>query len=46
MVKNFSSFSVIIRTRNEEQWIGHAMQSVLNHLNKPEIIIIDNKVIR
>ena len=42
MVKSLSSFSVIIRTRNEEQWIGHAIQSVLDHLNKPEIIIIDN----
>ena len=42
MVKSLSNFSVIIRTRNEEQWIGHAIQSVLDHLNKPEIIIVDN----
>lgn len=34
--------SVIIRTKNEERWIGHAIQSVLNNLNKPEIIIVDN----
>ena len=34
--------SVIIRTRNEERWIGYAVQSILSNLNKPEIIIIDN----
>jgi rhamnosyltransferase len=42
MVKKLSNFSVIIRTKNEEQWIGHAIQSVLDHLYKPEIIIVDN----
>ena len=36
-------FSVIIRTRNEERWIGYAIQSVLDHFEKPEIIIVDNK---
>ncbi len=34
--------SVIIRSRNEDRWIGHSIQSVLNFLNKPEIIIVDN----
>lgn len=34
--------SVIIRTKNEARWIGYAIQSVLNSLNKPEIIIVDN----
>lgn len=34
--------SVIIRTKNEARWIGYAIQSVLNYLNKPEIIIVDN----
>ena len=42
MVKSLKNFSVIIRTKNEEQWIGHTIQSVLDHLEKPEIIIIDN----
>ena len=46
MVKNLEKkkdkISVIIRTRNEERWIGHAIQSILDNLNKPEIIIIDN----
>ena len=34
--------SIIIRTRNEQKWIGHAIQSILDHLYKPEIIIVDN----
>lgn len=34
--------SVIIRTRNEEDWIGHTIQSIIDHIEKPEIIIIDN----
>ena len=36
------SISVILRTRNEERWIGHAIQSILDLIRKPEIIIIDN----
>ena len=42
MDKKLSNFSVVIRTKNEERWIGYAIQSVLDHLNKPEIIIVDN----
>jgi len=42
MVKKLSDFSVVIRTKNEERWIGYAIQSVLDHLIKPEIIIVDN----
>ena len=34
--------SVIIRTKNEEKYIGHAIQSILDNFYKPEIIIIDN----
>ena len=34
--------SIVLRTRNEEKWVGHAIQSILDHLYKPEIIIIDN----
>ena len=40
--KKKTNISIIIRTRNEEQWIGHAIQSILDRLYKPEIIIIDN----
>ena len=39
---NDQKVSVIIRTKNEEQWIGHVIQSVVDNLKKPEIIIIDN----
>ena len=34
--------TVLIRTKNEEQWIGHCIQSVLDNINNPEIIILDN----
>tara|TARA_B110000008_G_C16974104_1_gene565122 strand:- start:1235 stop:1918 length:684 start_codon:yes stop_codon:yes gene_type:complete len=34
--------SVIIRARNEERWIGHCIQSILEWLTSPEIIVVDN----
>ena len=34
--------SIIIRNRNENEFIGFAIQSCLDHFNKPEIIIVDN----
>tara|TARA_Y100000389_G_C17456990_1_gene518800 strand:- start:1581 stop:2225 length:645 start_codon:yes stop_codon:yes gene_type:complete len=36
------NISIIIRNRNENEYIGFAIQSCLDHFNKPEIIIIDN----
>ena len=36
------NISVIIRNRNEERYIGYAIQSVLDTFNKPEIIVVDN----
>ena len=42
-MKSQKKISVIIRCKNEEHWIGHCIQSVIEFLNKPEIIIIDNK---
>ena len=36
------NISVIIRNRNENEYIGFAIQSCLDHLNKPETIIVDN----
>ena len=36
------NISVIIRCRNEEQWVGHSIQSVIDNFNKPEIIVINN----
>lgn len=35
-------FSVIIRSRNEENWIGYCIQSIIDHFENPEIIIVDN----
>ena len=34
--------SVIIRNRNESEYIGFAIQSVIDHFKGPEIIIMDN----
>ncbi len=35
-------FSVIIRCKNEERWIGHTIQSVLDFIPHNEIVIVDN----
>lgn len=35
-------FSVVIRTKNEDRWIGHAIQSIIDHIPNNEIIIVDN----
>ena len=35
-------FSVIIRCKNEESWIGHCIQSVIDNLEEPEINVINN----
>ena len=37
-----SDISVIIRCRDEEQWVGHSIQSVMDVFDSPEIIIVDN----
>ena len=37
------NISIIIRNRNEAEHIGFALQSVIDHYNEPEIIIIDNE---
>ena len=36
------NISVIIRCRNEAQWIGHSIQSVIDNFKNPEIIVVDN----
>lgn len=38
-----NNITVIIRCKNEERWIGYAIQSVLDNTIDPQIIIIDNK---
>ena len=35
--------SIIIRNRNESEYIGFAIQSIIDHIKDPEIIIIDNQ---
>ena len=34
--------SVLLRCRNEERWIGYSIQSLLDYIDGPEIIVIDN----
>jgi rhamnosyltransferase len=36
------NISIVIRNRNESEYIGFAIQSCLDYFNKPEIIIVDN----
>ena len=35
--------SVVIRNRNEQDYIGFAIQSVVDHLIDYEIIVVDNE---
>ncbi len=37
------NISAIIRCKNEESWIGHAIQSVLDFIDDPEIVVVDNE---
>ena len=39
---NNHKVTVVIRSKDEERWIGHAIQSVIEHIYEPEILIIDN----
>ena len=32
------NISVLIRCRNEERWVGHTIQSVMDSFDKPEIV--------
>ena len=34
--------SIVLRNKNEERWIGHAIQSCIDHFSDPEIIVVDN----
>ena len=36
------NISVLIRCKNEERWIGHTIQSVIDSFDKPEIIVVNN----
>ena len=37
--------SVIIRCKDEERWIGHTIQSCIDLIKNPEIVIVDNNSI-
>jgi hypothetical protein len=39
------SISFVIRLKNNEFYIGHCIQSILDHFNNPEIIILNNNCI-
>ena len=40
---NSEKYSVVLRVRNEERWIGYAIQSVVDHIGEEcEIIIVNN----
>jgi glycosyltransferase involved in cell wall biosynthesis len=39
---SMDNISIVIRNRNEGEYIGFAIQSCLDHFDKPEIIIVDN----
>ena len=41
-MKFSNDISVIIRCKNEERWIGHAIQSIIDTIGLCEIIIVDN----
>ena len=37
--------SVILRSKNEERFIGETIQSIADFIDKPEIILLDNESI-
>ena len=41
-MKSKEKFSVIIRCRNEESWIGHCIQSIIDYFDEPEINVVNN----
>lgn len=41
--QDMDRISIIIRNKNEEKYIGYAIQSCLDHFKSPEIIVVDNE---
>ena len=37
---SMDNLTVIIRNRNEEQYIGFTIQSIIDHFSNPEIIVL------
>ena len=42
-MKLLNKISVIIRCKNEEHWIGHAIQSIFDKIGICEIIVVDDR---
>jgi rhamnosyltransferase len=41
-MKKKNKISVIIRCKNEERWIGYSIQSILDNIKNPEIVVVDD----
>ena len=40
---NSEKYSIVLRVRNEERWVGYALQSIVDHIGEScEIIIVNN----
>ena len=40
---NSEKYSVVLRVRNEERWVGYALQSIVDHIGEScEIIVVNN----
>ena len=37
-----AKYCFIIRSRDESQWIGHCIQSIIDNFSDPEIVVVDN----
>jgi len=38
-----SKFGFLVRTKNEEKWVGYALQSIKDYFPDSEIVIVDNE---
>ena len=39
----WNRITFVVRTKNEERWLGHCLQSIVDHTVDSEIIIVDNQ---
>ena len=37
------NYLFVVRSRNEERWIGHTIQSIVDNFANPEIVVVDNE---
>jgi|TARA_S200002703_G_scaffold150601_1_gene149134 glycosyltransferase involved in cell wall biosynthesis len=38
-----SKFGFLVRTKNEEKWVGYALQSIKDHFPGSDVVIVDNE---